>query len=162
MEVLQDVTLHHRVSGFWNYKAIWHLSLKMKLTWYLHNDRNSLTCDSVTSQKKEILNSTTVTSTHCYKVWTSPYCKVPSVLLARLRLTIITVTAGSTVLVMILWGVHFADTLSDNVAYSETITGIFKPEGQANLNMSYWWEQILHHWTQPTLKYSSSTNSLHM
>ena len=50
----------------------------------------------------------------------------------------VTVTVGSTVLVMILWGVQFADTLSDNVAYSETITGIFKSEGQAKLSMSYW------------------------
>lgn len=44
----------------------------------------------------------------------------------------------STALVMILWGVQFADTLSDNVAYSETITGVFKSEGQANLGVSYW------------------------
>jgi hypothetical protein len=48
------------------------------------------------------------------------------------------VTAGSTLLVMVLWGAQFADTLSDNVAYSETITGIFRSEGEANLGMSYW------------------------
>lgn len=44
----------------------------------------------------------------------------------------------STAVVMILWGVQFAITLSDNVAYSETITGIFKSEGQACLSWSYW------------------------
>ena len=50
----------------------------------------------------------------------------------------VTVTVGSTALVMILWGVEFAETLSYNVAYSETITGIFKSDGQANLGVSYW------------------------
>jgi hypothetical protein len=50
----------------------------------------------------------------------------------------VTVTVGSALLVMILWGAHFTDTLSDNVAYSETITGVFKSQGQANLGMSYW------------------------
>jgi len=50
----------------------------------------------------------------------------------------VTVTAGSALLVMILWGAQFADTLSANVAYSETITGIFTSEGQANLGLSYW------------------------
>lgn len=48
------------------------------------------------------------------------------------------IAVGSTLLVMILWGVQFADTLTDNVAYSETITGIFKSQGQANLGLSYW------------------------
>jgi hypothetical protein len=50
----------------------------------------------------------------------------------------VTVTVGSTALVLILWGVQFANTLSANVAYTETITGIFKSEGEANLGMSYW------------------------
>jgi hypothetical protein len=49
-----------------------------------------------------------------------------------------TVAAGSTLLVLILWGAQFADTLSDNVAYSETITGIFISKGQAILGISYW------------------------
>ncbi|GFG28648.1 hypothetical protein Cfor_06577 [Coptotermes formosanus] len=48
------------------------------------------------------------------------------------------IAVGSALLVMILWGAHFTDTLSDNVAYSETITGVFKSQGQANLGMSYW------------------------
>jgi hypothetical protein len=39
---------------------------------------------------------------------------------------------------MVLWGVQFAITLDDNVAYSETVTGIFTSQGQANLGLSYW------------------------
>jgi hypothetical protein len=50
----------------------------------------------------------------------------------------VTVTAGCTAAVMVLWGVQFAITLSDNVAYSETIMGDFTSEGQASLGMSYW------------------------
>jgi hypothetical protein len=50
----------------------------------------------------------------------------------------VTVTAGSTLLALILWGAQFLVTLSDNVAYTETITGIFKSEGQAYLSWSYW------------------------
>jgi hypothetical protein len=50
----------------------------------------------------------------------------------------VTVTVGSTLLVMILWGVQFANTLTDNVAYSETITGEFISEGRAGLGVSYW------------------------
>jgi hypothetical protein len=49
-----------------------------------------------------------------------------------------TVAAGCTLLVMILWGCQFAATLSDNIAYSETITGIFSSQGQAGLGVSYW------------------------
>jgi hypothetical protein len=48
------------------------------------------------------------------------------------------VAVGSTLLVMILWGSLFATTLSDNIAYSETITGIFSSKGQASLGVSYW------------------------
>jgi hypothetical protein len=54
------------------------------------------------------------------------------------RLKWFTVAVGSTLLVMILWGSKFAATLSDNIAYSETITGIFSSQGQASLGMSYW------------------------
>jgi len=50
----------------------------------------------------------------------------------------VTVTVGSTLLVIILWGAQYGDTLSNNVAYSETITGIFKSNGNANLGVSYW------------------------
>jgi hypothetical protein len=50
----------------------------------------------------------------------------------------VTVAVGSTLLVTILWGAQFIDTLSDNVAYSETITGVFKSNGNANLGVSYW------------------------
>jgi len=40
-------------SGSWNYKRTCHLPLKMKLTWYLHNDRNSLTCDTVSHLRRK-------------------------------------------------------------------------------------------------------------
>lgn len=48
------------------------------------------------------------------------------------------IAVGCTLLVMILWGSQFAATLSDNIAYSETITGIFSSQGQASLGVSYW------------------------
>jgi len=50
----------------------------------------------------------------------------------------VTVAVGSTLLVIILWAAQYIDTLSNNVAYSETITGIFKSDGNANLGVSYW------------------------
>lgn len=53
-------------------------------------------------------------------------------------LNMFTVAVECTLLVMILWGSQFAATLSDNVAYSETITGIFTSRGQASLGVSYW------------------------
>lgn len=65
-------------------------------------------------------------------------CEPACIVLAQHHVTMVTVTVGSTALVLILWGVQFANTLSANVAYTETITGIFKSEGEANLGMSYW------------------------
>jgi hypothetical protein len=50
----------------------------------------------------------------------------------------VTVTVGSTLLVIILWSALYIDTLSYNVAYSETITGIFDSDENTNLGVSYW------------------------
>jgi hypothetical protein len=40
------------VSGSGNYTRTCHLPLKIKLTLYLHNDRNSLTCDKVSHLRR--------------------------------------------------------------------------------------------------------------
>lgn len=48
------------------------------------------------------------------------------------------IAAGCTLIVMILWGAMFAITLTDNVAYSQTISGEYTSQGQASLGVSYW------------------------